>query len=92
MSIPATHYTPNVRVENPKVRKVVGDVLGWGTVALTTATAIDQVLPAVDYSGYTGPAAAVLGVLLGVWQVLITSPNVPAQPTSAELVDREQGV
>lgn len=70
-------YTPNVRIENPKARKVVGDSLGWAGVAVTAATIVDQAIPAVDYAFITTPAAVIVLGLLGLFQTLVTSPNVP---------------
>lgn len=71
--------TPNVRIESPSARKVIGNVLGYGTLALSAATIVDQAIPAVDYSYVTGPAAVILAGFLSLFQLVVTSPNVPAE-------------
>ena len=78
MSTPATNYTPNVRIESPKVRKVVGDTLGWAGVAVTAATIVDTAIPAIDIAFITVPAAAIVLGFLSLFQTIITSPNVPS--------------
>lgn len=79
MTTPSTpHYTPNVRIEDPKVRKVVGDTIGWAGVTVTAATIVDAAIPAIDLAAYTVPAAAIILGFLSLFQTLITSPNVPS--------------
>lgn len=70
--------TPNVRIENPKARKIVGNVLGWAGVAITATTIVDAAVEQVDLAYVTEPAAAIFVGLFGLFQLLVTSPNVPA--------------
>lgn len=74
---PPSNYTPNVRIEDPKVRKIVGDALGWAGVAITATVLVDLAIPAIDIAWFTTPAAAINLGFLGLFQGLITSPNVP---------------
>jgi len=69
--------TPNVRIENPKVRKGVGDTLGWAGVAIVATTIVDASIPAIDLLWLTTPASAIVLGFLGLFQTLVTSPNVP---------------
>lgn len=69
--------TPNVIVQNPAVRKVVGNILGGATLVLSIATLVDGAIAAVDYAYITGPAAVIIGGLFGIFQLGVTSPNVP---------------
>jgi hypothetical protein len=73
----APTQTPNVIVENPAVRKVVGNVLGGATLVLSIATLVDGAIAAIDYAYITGPAAVIVGGLFGIFQLGVTSPNVP---------------
>ena len=77
MSIP--NETPNVVVQNPTVRKIVGNTLGVASVALSIATLVDGALPTVDYAFITGPAAVIITGLFGIFQLGVTSPNVPKE-------------
>lgn len=69
--------TPNVIVQNPTVRKVVGNALGVATLALSIATLVDGAIEAINYSEITGPAAIIVAGLFGIFQLTVTSPNVP---------------
>lgn len=75
MSTPS--QTPNVRIESPKVRKIVGNTIGWAGVAVTAATIVDQAIPAIDIAFITIPAGVIVLGFLSLFQTLITSPNVP---------------
>lgn len=81
MATPPT-LTPNVRIEDPRARKVIGNTLGWAGVAVTAATIVDAAVEQADWSYITDPAAAIVVGLFGLYQLLITSPNVatPANP------------
>jgi hypothetical protein len=70
-------YTPNVVVENPLVRKVVGNTLGVASLALAIATLVDGAIVELDYAFVTGPAAVIIAGLFGIFQLGVTSPNVP---------------
>lgn len=69
--------TPNVIISNPTVRKVVGNILGIASIALSIAVAVDVAIPAIDYANITGPAALIIASLFGIFQLSVTSPNVP---------------
>lgn len=69
--------TPNVRIESPRVRKVVGDTIGWAGVAITAATIVDQAVPELDIAFITIPASVIVLGFLSLFQTLITSPNIP---------------
>jgi hypothetical protein len=85
VSIPATtpDITPNVIVSNPTVRKVAGNVLGAASLLLSTAVLVDGAIPAIDYTFVTGPAAVIISGLFGIFQLAVTSPNVPTQAKTA---------
>lgn len=70
--------TPNVVVQDPRVRKVAGNVLGVSSLVLSIATLVDGAIPAADYSYVTGPAAVIIAGLFGIFQLAVTSPNVPS--------------
>lgn len=76
MTIPDNN-TPNVIVQNPTVRKVVGNILGGATLVLSIATLVDGAIEAISYSDITGPAAIIVAGLFGIFQLTVTSPNVP---------------
>ena len=69
--------TPNVVISNPLVRKWVGNILGVATVVLSIATVVDGAIAELDYANVTGPAAIIIAGILGIFQLTITSPNVP---------------
>lgn len=77
--IASPSITPNVRIENPGARKIVGNVLGWASIGLSAAVLVDGAIAEVDYGNVTGPAAVIIAGLFGLYQTLITSPNVPKQ-------------
>lgn len=76
MTIPTE--TPNVIVQNPVVRKISGNVLAGATLVLSIATLVDGAIDAISYSNITGPAAVIVAGLLGIFQLTVTSPNVPS--------------
>lgn len=71
------NVTPNVVVSDPRVRKVAGNVLGVASLGLSIATLVDGAIPAIDYAYITGPAAVIIAGLFGIFQLAVTSPNVP---------------
>jgi hypothetical protein len=80
MTDPNTNFpsrTPNIVVDNPVVRKWAGNILATATLLLSIATIVDSAIPAIDYGAVTGPAAIIIGGLLGLFQLGVTSPNVP---------------
>ena len=76
----APSLTPNVRIENPKARKIVGNALGWAGVAVTATVIVDAAVDQINLAYITDPAAAVVAGLFGLYQLLVTSPNVPPAP------------
>ena len=77
MSLPSE--TPNIIVQNPVVRKVVGNILAVATLLLSIATLVDGAIEQLSYSEYTGPAAVIIAGLFGIFQLTVTSPNVPTK-------------
>ena len=71
--------TPNVRIESPKARKIIGDSIGWAGVAVTAAVIVDQAIPAIDLAFITVPAGAIVLGFLSLFQTIVTSPNVPTE-------------
>lgn len=71
------NQTPNVRIENPNTRKLVGNIIGWAGVLVTATTIVDQSIPAIDLAWLTIPAGSIVLGFLSLFQTLITSPNVP---------------
>jgi hypothetical protein len=69
--------TPNVIVSNPAVRKIVGNVLAGAALVLSIATLVDGAIADLDYGNVTGPAAVIIAGLFGIFQLGVTSPNVP---------------
>ncbi len=77
MSHVAPTETPNVVVSNPAIRKVVGNTLGVASLILSIATLVDGAIAELDYAFVTGPAAVIIAGLFGIFQLGVTSPNVP---------------
>jgi ABC-type amino acid transport system permease subunit len=71
--------TPNVVVANPQVRKIVGNTLAVASVLLSIATLVDGAVAELDYGNVTGPAAVIIAGLFGIFQLGVTSPNVPSK-------------
>lgn len=69
--------TPNVVVQNPKVRKVAGWIIGSAAILVPALMVLDGAAPALDWTGWTVPAMAVTSFLAGVFQVAVSTPNVP---------------
>lgn len=78
MSTQIPDVTANVIVQNPVVRKVVGNVLAGATLLLSIATLVDGAIEQLNYGEVTGPAAIIIGGLFGIFQLTVTSPNVPS--------------
>lgn len=77
--------TANARVKNPTVRKVVGRIFGWVAVGLLAAGIVDQAIPDFDISGQLGTASTITLGLFGLWQLIVTDPNVPSVDPSTAL-------
>lgn len=71
--------TPNVVVQNPLVRKVVGNTLAVASLALAVAVLVDVNVVGLDYAFVTIPAGGIIAGLFGIFQLGVTSPNVPKQ-------------
>lgn len=69
--------TPNVVVQNPKVRKVAGIVLGTVGIVLGTVVVVDGATPAFDLTEITGPVTAGYLYLSSLFGLAVTVPNVP---------------
>lgn len=81
MTTPST--TPNVVVQDPRVRKVVGNVLAVATVVLAIVIMVDGYVPAFDIAWITTPALGISGGLFSIFQLAVTSPNVPTEAVEA---------
>lgn len=71
------NLTANVRVQNPTVRRVVGRIFGWAAVVLLAVGIVDQAVAAFDVSAQLGTASTITLGLFGLWQLIVTDPNVP---------------
>jgi hypothetical protein len=69
--------TANARVKNPTVRRIVGRIFGWAAIGLLAAGIIDQAVATVDVSAQIGTASTIVIGLFGLWQIVVTDPNVP---------------
>ena len=69
--------TPNVVVQNPTVRRVAGWIIGTAAVRVPTLIVVDVNAPAFDLSAWTTPAMAATSFLAGVFQLAVSTPNVP---------------
>ena len=74
-----SELTPNIVVQNPVVRKVMGVILGTAAIILPAIIAFDGASDAVDFSSWTTPAMATLLFLSGVFGLAVTTPNVPTK-------------
>lgn len=69
--------TPNVVIQNPAVRRIAGWVIGTAAILVPTLIVIDGRADAFDLSAWTDPALAATSFLAGLFQVAVSSPNVP---------------
>lgn len=72
-----TSATPNVVVQNPRVRFHAGIVLGIASLVTSSAVVLDVSSPALEWSAVTTPAAALVLFLGGAFGLGVTTPNVP---------------
>lgn len=68
--------TEGARVKNSTVRKVVGRIFGWAAIGLLAAGIVDQAVSEFDVSAQIGTASTIVIGLFGLWQVIVTDPNV----------------
>jgi len=71
------HYTPNVNIENPKLRRIVNATLQTATIIVAAIMAGDAISPHIDWTPVTLPVAAVIGALAGGYGLSVTQPNIP---------------
>lgn len=69
--------TPNVVIQNPRVRKVAQWVIGVAAIIVPAAMVLDAASPELDWTVWTVPGMAVTSFLAGVWGVAVAAPNVP---------------
>lgn len=69
--------TPNVVIENPKIRKIIGTTLDIALLILFTATAVDMASETIDISAFTVSAMAGVGALRAGFGLVVTNPNTP---------------
>lgn len=77
MSHVAPTETANVVIANPTVRKVAGNTLAVASLILAIAVLVDGAIAEIAYGNVTGPAAVIITGLFGIFQLSVTSPNVP---------------
>lgn len=75
--VTAPHYTPNVVVSSPRLRRAAGWVLGSVSLVLGSAIVADGLSDAFDLSAWTVPIGGVVLFLSGAFGVSVTVPNVP---------------
>jgi len=73
----AVSATPNVRIESPTARKIIGNVFGWATLILLAIGVVDAPIEQLDLAWFTVPATTIVAGLFSLYQLTITSPNVP---------------
>jgi hypothetical protein len=74
---PFPTQTPNVALENPAVRRVLGWVLGVGGVVIPVVTAVDAASNDFDLTRWTNPISAGFLALFGIYQLAVTNRNIP---------------
>lgn len=83
--------TPNVIVANPLVRKWSGNILAGATLILSIVTLVDGAVEQINFADWTGPAALIIAGLFGIFQLSVTSPNVPTPTVEAKANDKLNG-
>lgn len=68
---------PNVRIENPKVRKVARTILDVTGLAVGVVVLADAGSPAFDVTAYTLPTLTVYAYLRGAFGLGVDNPNTP---------------
>jgi hypothetical protein len=77
MSHAAPTETPNVVIENPRIRKGLNVVISSVALLVGTAIVVDGVAPEFDISQFTVPISAGLLYVASVFNIAVTLPNVP---------------
>lgn len=71
------NYTPNDRIESPKIRRVLNATIGTAAIVVGAIMAGDAVSADIDLTRITVPVMAVIGSLAGAYNVVVTQPNIP---------------
>lgn len=69
--------TPNVVIENPKIRRGVNVFLGVAGVIVTIAWIVDMSIEQIDISNLVSPATQILVGISALFGLSVTVPNVP---------------
>lgn len=69
--------TPNVNIENPKVRKIVRTILDSVGAVAVIASAADLASPAFDIAAWTIPVLAAYSTARVVFGFAVDNPNTP---------------
>lgn len=70
--------TPNVRIENPKARKIARTVLDVIGALVGTVIVVDLASDAFDATAITAPVVAAWSYLRLVFGVAVDNPNTPS--------------
>ena len=71
------NYTPNVSIENPRIRRAVNATLQTLGIIVAAAIAIDGASVDLELSRFTLPAAAGIASLSAAYGLIVTQPNIP---------------
>jgi len=72
-----TYTTPNVVIDNPKIRRGVNDIISIAGIIVSLAVVVDIAIEPIDISAYTAPAAQILIGIASVFGIAVTRPNYP---------------
>lgn len=78
---PLPTQTPNVHIENPKVRKAIRTTLDVIGAVAFVAAGVDLVTPAFDIAAITVPVAEGYILARVVFGFAVDNPNTPTFPT-----------
>jgi len=73
----SSSITPNVVVQNPKVRRWAQIILSIVGLTLSSIMVLDNSTPAIDVSAWTTPAFALYGFLAATFGIAVITPNIP---------------
>lgn len=77
MSTPFPTETPNVRIENPRARKIARTVLDVIGALVGTVIVVDLASDVFDATAITAPVVAAWSYLRLVFGVAVDNPNTP---------------
>lgn len=83
----SSSLTPNVVVENPKVRRYAQLVLSVVGLVLSSAMVLDNSIPGADWSVWTTPAFALYGFLAATFGLAVITPNIPKVEAKVEVTE-----